>query len=379
VPESNETYLPVYYPGTTDVGAASAIDLRAGGIVDSINMVVAEVRPVHIRGQVTSAGRAASGAQVSMYQRTNSTGNMTVRSTTASDTGAFDFRGVAPGAYELLATVNAPGAGALILGTSLGNAAGLTIANIGGRGAANPGSPNSTMMAARMPVDVSTSDVDGVTLAMEPGFNLNGKVSVDGRASSNDVPLTSIRVQLQSDPQIPPLAVVPANPDSTGAFSLSGIGVGTYRLAVAGLPRNTYLKSANLGGTDVLANGLRLDSQPGGPLDIVLGTTPGSLDAVVLDEKQMPEASVAVVLIPNTPQQKRFDIYRNGTTDSMGRIHWDGLVPGEYKVYAWEDVENYAWTDPSFMANFDGRGTAVRVTEGSRETVNVKAIPYKAN
>jgi hypothetical protein len=98
-----------------------------------------------------------------------------------------------------------------------------------------------------------------------------------------------------------------------------------------------------------------------------------------MDEKQMPEASVTMVLVPNAPQQKRFDIYRSGTSDSMGRIHWDGLVPGDYKLYAWEDVESYAWTDPDFMANFEGRGTAVRVTEGSRDSANVKAIPYKTN
>ncbi len=61
--------IPVYYPGTTDVTAASPVDLRAGGNVGGINLTVVEMRPVRIRGQVMNGGRPAAGAQVSIYQR----------------------------------------------------------------------------------------------------------------------------------------------------------------------------------------------------------------------------------------------------------------------------------------------------------------------
>jgi hypothetical protein len=367
-----ETSVPVYYPGTTDVAAATAVDLQAGGNVGGVNLTVVEVRPARIRGQVLNGGRPANGAQVSLYQRTITNGNLTVRGATANDMGAFEFRNVAPGEYEIAATLNAPGPIAIIAGTPLGNAAGLNAG--GGRGGFFPGQP---VLAARAAVDVVGADIDGLGLSMEPGFNVNGKAVIEGRlASDNNSPLAGLRVQLQSDPQIPPLAITPANPDADGSFTITGVSPGNYRLSVTGLPRNTYLKSARLSGVDILNGGLRIDSA-GGPLDIVLGSTPGSLDATVVDDKQAPVPGVTVALVPSATQQKRFDLYRNATSDANGRIHLDGLVPGDYKIFAWEDIESGAWTDPDFMLAYENRATAVRVPDGGRATVDVKVIPYK--
>jgi hypothetical protein len=154
---------------------------------------------------------------------------------------------------------------------------------------------------------------------------------------------------------------------------------GTYRLNVAGLPRNMYVKSARFSGVDVYSNGLRIEGDPRGALDIVVGTTPGSLDAVALDEKQMPEAGVTVALVPDPSQAKRVDMYRNATTDASGKVRWDNVIPGDYRIYAWEDIENGAWADAEFMRNYEGRGTNVHIDDRGRVTVSPKVIPYKAN
>ena len=138
--DDSNSIFPVYYPGTTDVTAASPVDLRAGGNVGGINLTVVETRPVRIRGQVLNSGRPAAGAQVSIYQRSSNTGALTIRNVPVNnETGAFEFRNIAPGGYELVATINAAGPGALIVGGPLGNAAGLTAANVG-RGRV-PGAP----------------------------------------------------------------------------------------------------------------------------------------------------------------------------------------------------------------------------------------------
>jgi len=232
----------------------------------------------------------------------------------------------------------------------------------------------------RVPVDVSTADVDGVALVLETGFNIAGKVIVEGTTVNDSAPtLTGIRIQLQSDPLIPPLAIAPVNPEADGAFSLTGVTSGTYRLTVSGLPRNTYIKSARFLGNDILSNGMRVDGEPRGSLDIALGSTPGSLDAVAMDDKQMPEAAVAMVLAPDTAQQKRLDLYRSATSDSSGKAHWDGVAPGDYKIFAFEDIESGAWMDPEFMKAYEGRGKSVHIDDRGRANVNVQVIPYKAN
>jgi len=63
----------------------------------------------------------------------------------------------------------------------------------------------------------------------------------------------------------------------------------------------------------------------------------------------------------------------------VGRIHLDNVVPGDYKVFAWEVVESNAWTDADFLRNYENNGAAVRITEGGRAAADVQVIPYKAN
>jgi hypothetical protein len=167
--------------------------------------------------------------------------------------------------------------------------------------------------------------------------------------------------------------------EADGSFSIVGVTPGLYRLSVTGLPRGSYLKSARLGGADLLNGGLRIDSSPNGALDIVLGTSPGTVDATVVDDRQLPVAAMTVALVPEGAQQKRLDVYRNATSDASGKIHLDNVVPGDYRIYAWESVENGAWTDPDFMRAYQNNGTTLHVGEGGQATTNVRLIPYRAN
>jgi hypothetical protein len=189
-----------------------------------------------------------------------------------------------------------------------------------------------------------------------------------------------VRIQLQSDPMIPPLAIPAVNPEADGTFSITGVTPGTYRLSVGAVPRNMYLKSVLLGGVDILnTGGIRLESEPRGGVDIILGNAPGSVDAAVVDNRQMPVAGVTVVLVPDSARRKRYDLYRQATSDSSGRIHLDNVVPGDYKVFAWEVVESNAWTDPDFLRSYENNGASVRITEGGRGATDVQVIPYKVN
>ena len=56
-----------------------------------------------------------------------------------------------------------------------------------------------------------------------------------------------------------------------------------------------------------------------------------------------------------------------------------GVIPailvGDYKAFAWEDVEPGAYMDPDYLKDFETRGEAVRVQKGSQNAVAVKVIP----
>lgn len=68
-------------------------------------------------------------------------------------------------------------------------------------------------------------------------------------------------------------------------------------------------------------------------------------------------------------------MYKRVSTDPNGRFQIQGLRPGEYKVFAWEEVDKDAWLDPDFVRAYEDRGTLVYVREGVSATVEPVKIP----
>ena len=66
---------------------------------------------------------------------------------------------------------------------------------------------------------------------------------------------------------------------------------------------------------------------------------------------------------------------KTADTDQNGHFVIRGVTPGEYKVFAWEDIEEGAYEDPDFMKPHESDGQTVSIKERGHETVELKAIP----
>ena len=75
-----------------------------------------------------------------------------------------------------------------------------------------------------------------------------------------------------------------------------------------------------------------------GRLDITVGLDSGFVDANVVDLRNDPVEGVTVVLVPTDPRRKRSDLYKSETSNESGGVRFDGVAPGDYKVFAWKDV-----------------------------------------
>ena len=86
-----------------------------------------------------------------------------------------------------------------------------------------------------------------------------------------------------------------------------------------------------------------------------------------------------MVLIPQAKERKDdFSFYKTITTDQFGNFTFKNLQPGDYKVFAWEDLEPGAYYDPEFVKPVDSNGEKVTVTESGKHAVQVTMIAADA-
>jgi hypothetical protein len=124
----------------------------------------------------------------------------------------------------------------------------------------------------------------------------------------------------------------------------------------------------------VLKEPLPVTGQSSDFLEVVIGTRPGSLDGLVVNSDNTALPAVTAVLVPSSEERTRMDLYRAVSTDASGRFRLENLAPGDYKLFAWKEVEEGIWTDAAFLRNYDDLGTPVRITEGSLVQAQTRLI-----
>lgn len=337
-------YAPTYFPGTTDPARAAAVDVRGGEEVPRIDFSMFPTHTYTVRGRVFNSvtGKPGQGATVFLSRQENGAASFSFSrdsSTRVDDPqGNFALKDVTPGTYLLTA-----------LSIDEGN-----------------------RQTTSQTVNVAGGDVEGLNLIIAPGVDLPGRVVVvQGQVN---VPVSQLRVVLQ--PKVPELFGVHAaavKPD--GTFVLGGVGEGSYQVAVFGGSPDTFVKSANFGGDDVLEKGLDVSRSAPSSLEIVVNFAGARIDGLVLNSDSLPVAAVRVVLVPDSAHRGQRRLFKSATTDEFGRYALRGIAPGRYELFAWEEVDENAWEDPDFLGSWEGQGTPVRVEDGSGKMIELKLIP----
>jgi hypothetical protein len=360
--KTRERFVPVYFPNSTDEQAAAGIELAPGAEQIGMDFTLEPVTMQRVRGRVVyeSNGEPAMSARVQWVSSTGASapaadlpmlGPRTTATLVECCDGAFELS-VPPGAYTLVAAVN--------------------------------------NLNARAGVQVGYADVDGVLMSLGQSFNMTGRVAFEGRAPT-PAELSALRVSLAMNPPVPGLL-----PDSysvilpNGSLTLSS-GRGDFRLNISPLlnvpgsfqmPQTSppaslsslYVKSVRLGDADVLNGGLHLDGRPDVPLEIVIGTTPGSVEGVVVNQNRDPVPNVAVALLPDPGRRARMDLYKTVSTDASGRFKIERVPPGEYVAFAWDGIESGDWQNPEFVAPYEPRGTPVRVRDSAAANIELTTL-----
>ena len=338
--QPDNRYLTTYYPGTYDAMQASAVTLKAGEETP-INFTLVPARTYRVRGIVTGI----SAVQKPAVELVSKTGDSIHASEVGPD-GRFEVRGVAPGSYVVRASA----------GTE------------------------SQSLTARQDISVVAANVEGLKLAPLPSFTLSGHLRIEGKAAP-DLTQYSANLRQAELPEDSGFFMsqdffgMNAPVDRLGNCEWKNVNPGNYIVQVyGGDGQGFYLKSVTLGGRDI-ATGFTAS----GPatLDLLVSAKGGTVEGVVVEKEKDVDnehavANATVVAVPEEKYRKLPDRFVTGSTDQHGSFTIRGLAPGSYTLFAWQDLDEPVWVDPNFLKSQEANGRAVKVEEGSHQTVELK-------
>jgi hypothetical protein len=254
-------------------------------------------KTVEIAGHVVGNNGPTNHAWVSLTQAGVDDSGID-RQDTTDEKGAFRIRGVPPGSY-VIAVLQDEGESVYAL-----------------RG--------------RQKIEVSDESIDSIAIALGDGLSLQGRVTAAGAGSPA---LDRISVELfgiGEDKQL--FAIGRVKKD--GAFEIRSVNNGNYAIAVEGLDNNWYVKSARLGGDEILERGLQLEKGgSGGRLEVVVSSAVAQLEGSVSDhDGSVIGAHVRIAPEPETPYNRSRS--HSVRTDQSGHFSLTGLAPGTYRLLA---------------------------------------------
>jgi len=333
-----EGYVATYYPGTTDPATATPVEVGPGAEVRGVDLTIAKGRTFRIRGRVINNTTAQGTPMVMLEPEVMFFSPRPHNTVARGPNNQFELRGVPAGSYTLAAMVNESGRN----------------------------------MAARQKIEVGNQNLENVTLTITPGQELSGEVTVEG---SEKPQMTGWRLWLRPAEQGRFMygSESGGQVKADGGFTLNNVNPGRLHVNLTGLPDGYFVKSVRSGDQDLPDNVLDTTGGAAGALRIIVSGKAGQIDGAVSGA-----AGATVVLIPEDPKRsEQFQNIKMVNTDQHGRFSLKSIEPGDYKLYAWEDVEPGSWMDPDFMKPLASKGKAITIREGSRETAQVVAIPLE--
>jgi 5-hydroxyisourate hydrolase-like protein (transthyretin family) len=341
--DPGDTYLLTYYPGVTDVNRATTVEVKSGSdiVADFVTprqaLYTISGKVVDPNSQATNGRTPAVALSLAFQMLTGNAGWFTMNQAYDAATGTFIMRNVLPGSYVLQA-------------------------------AAPP-------FFARVPVEVVNSNIEGLVVAVDSGVTINGRFVVEHGAMP---PPNTLRLQMRPMtsnglPNYLGAAPIPSPAAADGSFTISNVIQGQYKVIVPS--QDFYVKELRYDRADALNSPIEVSrrSSDVATMEVIISRNVSQVDGLIVDDRGRPVSGVQAVLVPDN--RGRTDLYKATTTDQDGRFVIRGVTPGDYKLFAWEALENYGYFDPDLLRRSESLGKPAHVAESSNLSVEGKIIP----
>jgi hypothetical protein len=345
-----ESVSPLFYPGVADVAQASVVEVESAGELGGLDFNLKHQESHRIRGRVIDEEPNSSPDSSKSLHLYYLGGGFPTGDDVGSDwsyarpsaDGTFEFRDIVPGLYAI----------------------------------AYSDSPVRGLVTVR----VGNSDIENIKMTLTE-TTVNGRIRMEHGPITEDIRKymgfhlvpALLNGALSGDNLLAEFSALESRDlDEDGKFVIEDALPLDYRLEVGWLPAESYIKSARFGGVDILSQPFH-SGDAGAVLEIVIASDSGSIAGTVVDEKSRPVRGAQAVLVPERARN-RVDLYHSAETDRDGKFSFEGIAPGDYKLFAWESIEENSWFDPEVIRRFESRGKSVHVGESSKQAVEVKLI-----
>lgn len=328
---ASEGYATTYYPGTTEMGAAAPIEVRAME-EQRVNFTMVPTRVFKVSGRVIDASGQPVRQGMAMLMPRNGGFAFGPGGFSPIQNGKFEMRGVVPGSYYVMA-----------------------------------GTRDEDSQAGRRDVEVGDGDVENVNINLTEGAEMRGSVKF---VDFSGKPPDSMNIMLQPKRAGMFFGMSSATAKADGSFVLKGVFPEDYVTVIGNLPPDTFIKSVKVGGDETATTGF--NGAKGSTMEIVISGRAGKIEGTVTDADGKPFAGATVVLTSDKPFRTRRTATETTSTDQYGHFTFRGLRPATYQVGAWQDIDEEEYSDPDFARRQSANLTSVKLSEGESQTKDLK-------
>jgi hypothetical protein len=383
-------FSPIYFPGTPMYADAGRIRVSAGEERENVSFNVSHVPAATIEGVVSGNVMNLAATQLAIIpdgpRVTLSTAGIT--SEPPDSQGAFKYGNLPPGRYRIVARARRDATA-----TPPTTPPGVTSSASGLSGGVPPPGVNLStgpeMLYAVADVDVNGQDVKGVTLTLQPGGTLSGRIVFDAERAQKPDDLTALRVGafIVGGSYIASsgstrlgnalAALPPVNLNDDGTFALIGLGPSQYSLQCqlpASLTSTWKLRSAMAGGRDLLDTPIEGPAVNLRDVTLTLSDRRTELSGTLQSASGQPVSEYYVVAFSADRSNWRYGSRRNLSTRPAtdGRFVFGDLPAGAYLIAALTDLDPLDWQDAAFLEQVAPAAIKVTVAEGEKKVQDLR-------
>ena len=382
-------YSPVFYPGTPMYSDAARVRVAAGDEKSGISFTVTHVPVASVEGVVT--GETPNLAATILFvipdgpRLSSFPGTLGITSVPPNARGEFRYGNLPPGRYRIVARARK--------GPPDPSAPAAPPAATGLRGGSPPSNVNveavGDMLYGVADIDVRGQDIAGVTIPMQLGGFLSGKLVFDAAQSAHPDDVTQIRVGVQlvagggvsqqGSTRVGGAinAIPPVNVKSDGTFLITGIGPATYFVTCqipAPLSNVWKLRSAIVDGRDLLDSNLEGPAVALRNVVVTLSDKRTEIAGMLQSASGQPISDYYVVAFSADRANWRQGSRRNASARpaTNGRFVLTDLPAGDYLLAALTDLDPLEWQTAEFLEQVSAAGVKVTLGEGEKKVQDLR-------